>query len=435
MTTSLNTPNMAQTTVSLIDSLLPPTDSNERKNLNTSFRQYKDKTPKSEKDLYSDYTKMGKIFLCIVQQTGNAITEFRYRAFDALARNFGCQLTALEVARILDERSSEYPKLLETAEDVKTVAAGLIKACDDNLQAVQVPTSDTDMATYLRDHLKVDMVLTPAMARLARFRMLAIVNTLDKRDNPHTRPDNLYLLIGNGTDYSPIEKDLGEIVYGVQANESEKAVAFIRDVAKELSPGAIDPQRVTFLNRILGKEYERKSASGLQTPITSLPFLYNTEVAYRSLDSVLLIKNYLGGTCVRRFGAKPISVYVKMPQSRVLCDDEVRTLPPQKPLMVVVGDIEDKQVLIDSIHKIGLIEILQASCVDVPQYASGASTKSSTAFGEDSIDFTKDEEANNDMNAIREGTQNKLGLSAKEITKNVILISHAFCSSVVVERS
>lgn len=418
---------MLSPTVSLFDSLLPQEGSLERNELNRLTKLPSRGNPKQFNANCSKMVKIGKLLLIVAQETAQALLDAKYTSFDALIRNFGCQMTALEVMKILRNKSllnaeteRIIPDSVDAEDDPENNLATKIKNASIFL-ATKCPQGELgmDLAPYLQDRASLDIKISPEMVRLVRLRLLCIVN------NQHTDPQLLVDKLGKMK--SDFLKPINLIVRGVQAEESAKAADYIYQTALGLTQKEDATPRAALLERCLRDQFRR--AANIDegcSPIISVPLLYNNEVAIRAIEGVVLVKNKFTVN-EKPLPVKPVCLYIQMPQERFLTKEEVSSLPEDELLYVIEGakDIEDeslyaievkgnKALLRKSIAEQGLIQLINVQNANWPrQYIKGASQ-----------DPLNDSEAITDI----------ADLKTQEDTSQIIKIDHMYCASIKEER-
>ncbi len=368
--------------------------------------------------LYSNLL-LSEFILTVCKQTADALVEGRYKEFDALVKNFGCQMTALEVhqlvnqkelhdeaAKVSDRVSKYFEKIGELYETLK----------DKKLKDVSN-----------QEHQQFDLTLSPEMSHLVRFKILGIVNSncLDHgREQPTTnlQPlinlvnhiyENRRLLIEGG--YSDVLRSLKDKfplkawVGNLQAAESKSAAEFILNQAQSLSH-----ERSPLLQQMLSHDYVRESKS---TPkITSVPQLPSGEVAVRCFNGILLVKNKLMLGDNLRPDAEPKKVFIRMPKGKILTDEKVAQLDQKCPVMVLETLINSKVTtdkLKGILQKKRVVNFLNATLAHIPQYTQGTSQE-------------QDEDMEKELEVFKTKSFHKIYKKAE--------VEHMFTSSIGEER-
>jgi hypothetical protein len=427
----------APTTVSLIDTLLPSSERTERvcldKNtrLNTQINKNGDQA--KLKLQYQTNIKIGQVFLLIAEETARFYSESRYKEFDALVRNFGCEMIALEVAQLVSLDSPERQTLLAEAVRIQQNVRPLLNRCKEKWNSPDPGQNGMLLADYLRNTLSIDMEISPNFARLARLRMLCIIN---KVDTCETQVINLRDKVSEGrTMPNGLLENLQLIVAGIQADESRQAARFIRTQAESLTG------RKQSLCRLLSADFDaqmRASNPARKSSIVTQPLLQRVEVVFRRFSGVVLVKNQVKINGFSPCERQPNRVYVLMPSSRVLTKEQVEELDKRTPLVIAEGRLNDREKLIAAINTIGLVKILLASCVtevkrtvigDVEQITLGKMPSYSPGTPPmETRTYDCDVEAQKEIAAIRNG-QNPTYTSEK-IACEIFALDHVYCSSV-----
>lgn len=400
--------------VSYIQALLPPLSIREGVEIDTSTRIYGGECTLQR---LSVNLLLVKLFLKITQETALALKEAGFKKFDALVRNFGCQITAHQVFQLVQnealfEEAQRVMTIVESKfaqiEKIRAVAGLVIKQNFRNNNF-----SFEEMATSL----ELNFTVSVEFSQLIRLRALSIVNLSvvitntngRKIEVPKTKPESLQRLVkGKAIKFLPT------LVYGLQAVESRNAVSHIQVAADNLSNSL---ERRTLLQRAVSSERVRESIpiSERTSPILSLPLLHNTEISLRGISSgVILVKNKLFTGEERVEGAVETKLFLNATTHLPLSAEKVASLAAATPLFVIEGYIFDFKRLEKILTEGGLIRVLNANCAVLNQY--GAKTSQ-----EDIEDFFVQEDIN----------QYKL---YKEIPETIFEVDHVFCSSVRVER-
>ncbi len=353
--------------------------------------------------------QLSEFLLKVVLETSEAIIEARYKKFDALIRNFGCQITALNV-----QEKMRNPHLYEEAVGIKQLAQEKLSiVTKEKLPTGYLAKKDKekDMLTYLRE-IQVDFEVSSEMIALARFRLLNIINGIKVKNGQEKSYTDLNpinervsLIDGKGLG---IDKDLRSmIVRGIQIDESAKAVLFIRNTASKLKN---EDKRTELIQRMLSPAFQKSKVG-----ILSVPLLYNTEAVIKSIKGIVLVKNklFLGEVPIN--GALPMKIFLKMPEERILTEEEIKELCPNEPLIVIEGYINNNCSLKAAIQELGLNAIINSNNAILPQYANCPNDPQ----------IIDDEEAQKDIFDLQK---------AQWITKNVLELDHIYCASVEEER-
>lgn len=426
------THTLAEATVSLIDTLLPPQNYAERNAIETSTRLnivVQNNGVVLRRTQCAVNTRIGMLFLHVLQEAAQYYIESRFKGFDALVRNYGCQITALEVSDLASLDPPARQSLIEEAVRVQNIVQPLLKRCEGNLTSSVAGDNEMGLTEYLRERLNIDVRITETMARLVRLRLLCIVNEVDSSDNPRTISTNLYKMVKGPKGLTELSNSIESIVFGVQAEESRKAVDYIRAKIEKLTPAIA--RRSALLSRLVSQTFAASTAVtnvARRTPIVSIPLSYNTEVVLRSISNVILIKNKLkeGGNAIQ--GARPINLYLRNPDT-LLSSDEANALAGNTPLVVIEGKIRNEEKFISAIKSLGLLGIIQTNCMLEPsQYASGTSEAMDIALKEDS-------DVKKDLDDIVGRAKETLGLNPKEISDTIFKVDHLYCASLAEEKT
>lgn len=350
-------------TLSLLSSILP--------------QGYRDKfhltcTKNVEQETSRKVLRIAALLLTITIEATKAIQEGRCKQFDALIGNFGCQITALEVQRLMRTEN-----LSVMAKEIQAKAEEQFKQCQIYINAPPKGLHMTTMIQYLKDK-NLDQDVCPEIAKLTRLRILNIVNTNVLKDGKEV-PQTKYAKLN---DYNNIKKlDQGYIVNLVeclQEEESISAAKFIKNVSKELCEKEIS--QGPLLRRVLAKKMrcttlppthlKHEAAKGrIYGRIVSVPLIYNTEAVLRGIDGILLLKNKLK-LCGKEIpDAKPLQIILKMPEERVLLPDEIGLLSESEPIFVIEGYVRKEDWLRECVNQKGLLNLIKTGCLIENQYA------------------------------------------------------------------
>jgi hypothetical protein len=352
----------------LICSMLPPANSLEAKELDRRC-VYLGQS-KAETNAKCDLNiRIAKILLCVAQEAANAILDARYKDFDPIVKNFGCQISAIELNEIL---SNERDALCDEAARINTFVQ------EKKLALAPRRPPELGKARSLEDYLitnaKLDMLLSPKMARLVRMRLLCIVNKDVEKEGkavPQTDVELLCAKLGTkrATSKQNIKSVIELIVGGLQAEESKNAVCYIRqrgvllfdNIRRPLVVQALTLERLSRVKN--GSQYT-------QTPIMSVPLLHNTEAAIGSYRGIVCVKNKLKIADRVIEGALVKKAFIRMPEQQLV---DIANLADDEPLIVIEGYINNQTDLKNRVIQVGLMNIVRAGCAQLPQYASGSS--------------------------------------------------------------
>jgi len=395
---------------SFVQALLPSEGSLEATHLNR-LTVAKPGRKKGQLKIAALNAHIAKLLLVIAQETAEAILTHRYKSFDALVKNFGCQITAAEVYALFQTSLKE--NLLDEAKRVQSYAIEKLTSISQENEIVDSQGINS-LREYLEEKIHLKLDVSPQMARLSRLRMLCIINShreVDGKELPHT---DLGLLVQKAP-HKQMKEALNPIIGGLQGEESRHAVLYIRQVADRCLPKN-SVRRPLVLSAL---QLERASKSyGKKTPIVSVPLLYNTEAALASIThGIICIKNKL------TFCGRPISdairhqAFLRMPEETLLSNEEIAHLSPEEPLIVVEGYIQKEGNLAEIVGEGRFLDMVRANCAIIPQYASGASEE----------DLSKDNvEAAADLLNYASTTYHR--------ARQIMEIDHIYCASVQEER-
>jgi hypothetical protein len=426
--------------IPLIDSLLPSQGSPERIEFDRIARLSKRGNPKIPTGEYQkslqQAIRLGKLFLVVAQGAAESLIAKKYSSFDALVKNFGCQITALQVQQLVRKKS-----ISEEAQIIADLAEVQIKRLSEYLgKSCPVGELNLDFRSYLCDRANVGIEISPEMAQLIRFRFLCIINdnqpveiesegvseyklseikksrvvnskiTSKFEEQPITKIESL-LTEGRGKHLD--RKYLSPIVSCLQAEESVSAANFISEVAVTLfkQEGTL---RLEQLVSGLDVNSRRESRSyNNNSSIVSVPLLYNTEAAIRGIVGILLIKNKVKFCGKPIVDAVPLKIYLKMPEQRVLEEEEIKALPKEEPLYVMEGYVKQEALLVESVARKEFIALLNAQIARIPQYASNTKR--------------------DDLSPTLKQSLQEFG--AMENTNTIFSVDHMYCASVEEELS
>lgn len=258
-----------------------------------------------------------QLLLTITSQAIKVFKKGKLSELDALIKNWGCQITTLEVLELFQDH--ELADILP------------------------------DQLKVLKDYSTGDLEVDPRIIRLGRFHLLKIVNDNKEEDGiekPFTNIKNLQKFTKLGI------KTLKGLVDAIQIDESLKAAVYIEYKATHLPH---DLPRSALLQRVM-VEQERK----VQKQIVSHSCLHNTEVVFRVFQGILVIINKLTQCTKPIPQAKPMCLYMKMPEKQILDENEVAQLEKKTPLFVVEGyvKVDSTSELAARIKAIDLIELI-----------------------------------------------------------------------------
>ncbi|MBA2369868.1 MAG: hypothetical protein H0V82_12755 [Candidatus Protochlamydia sp.] len=336
--------------------------------------QYVNKT--QNMDQCKKFIHLGQLILMICEETVQAITACHYKQFDALVKNFGCQITALENFEISDQP------------DIKNEAWAIQLCVKKNLEHLKSIQNKPPLEHNIRgfedylNQLKVTILVSDPMARLIRFKILNIINSnkilVDKdgirREVPITKIENLKKRIKNlpitTQEMKALEKfPFKSWVEGLQLEESEKAVRYIQSMAKTI----LCPDRDGILGEMLSDEFVRISKKS-KPQVKSQPQLHSCEAAVRCIKGYVLIKNKLFLGEFPREGAQPVRQMIKMPEGLFLTEDEEKLLDHQTAVFVIevlMASHVNRDAIKMIISEAGIVNFVNATVSRLPQYLEG----------------------------------------------------------------
>lgn len=314
------------------------------------------------------------LLLNVAIETGEAIADKRYKVFDALVGNFGCQITALDVYGKVSNK-----ELCEEAKRVSKKAREKLKNLmdleeeslgKDNLMFFSILTKEERQKiipmSQILQKAEIDFPVSIGLRDLCRFRLLQLINDnkLDEKNGCEMPFTNISLLFKSGLDGRIItKKTVEQLINAIQIEEANKAASFIQQVALRMN---IVEQRTEIIKRLLEDRFKKTYRT-----ITSLPLNYNTEACLRSFQGILLIKNKLFNYLAQPIeGAISQKLFLKMPGETILNDKEITELSESEPLIVLEGVVRKEVSLAETIMKVGLYQLILSNCAELPQYAN-----------------------------------------------------------------
>ncbi len=354
--------------ISLFDSVIPGEDTKERKEFIIKTRIGAIKNDK----LQTQNTKLALLILTVAKETANAILENQFKKFDALVKNFGCHITALEVQQLMKKNVLR--------KEAKIVIAEIDLIMSKQKGSAYSIKEPMEVYNYIKA-AGLDINVSPEFAHLVRFRMLNIVNDNILNNEGYEVPvTNLKLLNKKIKKSYSLPTHL--LISGIQAEESRRAAPYIKNQADLLSPEEV--VRASIIQRLLDHSFLRSSASYKYSSIVSTPLLYSTEAVFRRTKGLVLIKNKLNLLGERIKNIEAIKVFIEFPSQKILQPKELNKYSDQEPILVVEGYVRT-QNLIAMISELGIFTILNANAAVHPntQYASGCDQSS---FGDEEAD-------------------------------------------------
>lgn len=415
--------------VSLFETAFPKPDTKEGKSLFAKALKLPDKgNPAVFFDQYKCNLVLARLILEICQNAAEAIEHKNYKHFDALIRNFGCQITALQNHRLLKKA-----ELREEAKRVHHLALERLATVEASWGKPPIGKCGMSVVDYLK-MANIDITLSVDMAQLVRFRILNIVNTnvrSEEQELPCTKVDAIVSQVErivadfnfnqrHGSHYvmKHGKNFFEKWISGLQAEEAAIAVRFIQKVELDLLHTGDHP-RAMLVERLLGDKYVRasKARGSSNTPIVSLPQLYTGEAALESVEGLILIKNKLTFCGEQIPGVLPMKAFIKMPEGKVLSVEEIHVIPDDEPVYVLEGYIPPETLLDCKVKELGVATLLNATLARLPQYASG----------------TPQEEFDQMLLEDREAEQDLKNYAARDDAYRVIQFDHIYCGSLLME--
>jgi hypothetical protein len=347
-------PMFPESGVSLLASVWPQEGSKEEKSLHGKVGVPEKGKPAHYKANYQKMLTIAQVVLIVCESAAEAVCENRYSAFDALVKNFGCHITALAVQRTVKKTQNE--------------AARMRDLCREKLQKIAVmfqkpPVGECGqtLAKYCQ-HVGVDITLSQEFCDLVCFRFLHIIHdkkAVGNEEVPITCVDPLERV------KNTLETGMrGQVcsfetwVEGVQARESKKAVRFIQQVADTLD----EP----IYRKMVSEEHVRQAS---KSSVVAVPQSYSTEAVMRAMKGILVVKNKLTIAGRPVLGVKRDVVFMRMPEQKILSEDEVMRVKPDKPVVVLEG-FQANRPLVELIHEMGIFALVQSSLKKLPEYTA-----------------------------------------------------------------
>lgn len=323
--------------------------------------------PSYHRDHYRKCLAYGELILKIGKSCTESILNHDYKQFDALIKNNGCQVTALQNYRLF-----QNPRLFKEAKMLAILIENRLSLLPYLQKNPPFGNLGDPIERYLSD-CGIDCPISQNMAQCLRFRILQIVNTnrvVNSREIPHTKIENLLVYIQKGYE----EKlPLNAYVGALQAEESTISVRYIQNVAQEQLQKEKN-LRTEMIAYGLSDAFLRETASNRMRNlhnIISLPQAYTCEAALRAIeDGVVVVKNKLYNGDERIKEAEPYRLFIKMPTEEILTETEVREMPNSLPIIALEGYIANTKTLAASIKTHGIVTILLANAARIKQYAS-----------------------------------------------------------------
>lgn len=399
--------------LSLIQSMLPSEGTLEAATLNRQTVQtgcYLFREEQSEIQSKSGLSaKIARLLLLVAKETADAILDLHYKDFDALVKNFGCQITAVEIHD------------LALRDGLREEAGRVRRLVEDKLNNLPVIPPKCEGVNTLKEYIErkcdVQVGISPEMSRFVRLRMLCIINTNIEKDGKEVPRTNVNVLGRklSKTVNSKLENLLKIIVGGLQAEESRHAVRYLRDAAERSLPQ--DNSRRPLI--ITALQLERRSDVkdiNCQTPIVSVPLMHNMEASLASIgQGIVCIKNKLA-ICGKPIpDARPLRVFLRMQNETLLSEAEIGDLPRELPVFVIEGYIQNGTDIHEIVGEGRLLNLVRANCAKLPQFASGASQEK-----------LENEDVSADIAEFDSTAYNR--------ARKLLDIDHTYCASVQEER-
>ncbi|MBS0635113.1 MAG: hypothetical protein JSR37_06590 [Verrucomicrobia bacterium] len=286
------------------------------------------------------------LVLTITHSATDAMIHGRYRKFDAIIKNFGCQMTALDVQQKMKSKD-----LLREAHRVHELVLQKLEQVEAMFEKPPIGTCSMSVVDYTR-HVGIDFEVTSDFRDLVIFRILNIVFDLKMEQGqeiPFTNTDPLEAM-KNSSKCRVGGKfmNIGNWVHTLQVEESKKAVRFIQQFAPECEV--------------------RTASSG----IMAVEQTRSVIAVMRAMRGVLIVKNKLFHCNRPIAGAIDDRVFMHMPEERIMNEEEVAELPSHEPVMVLEGYRKYKP-LEETISEVGIFTILEVSLSKMAEFTSSFS--------------------------------------------------------------
>lgn len=397
----------------LINAILPSKKLIERGNISkkieasSNLNLQLDKADKQSR--ISQNYRIAGLVLKVAEETALALQDCRYTAFDALVKNFGCQITALEVYQLVQDKS-----LIDESNSMLKMLPKLQRELKAKQASISPNTAKQDFnySSLMQNTVPVlaSFTVSKKMARLLRFRLLAIVNGNMLRNNqevPITKYDPIQNILKD--QQFNITRDL---IDGLQAQEARRAIRYIKEQVEKIDSSC---PRKEFLREACQTVKEKNKTPENRTPIPMMSLLYNMEVCMRRVErGIILVKNKIKLVGRPIQGAQPCHVYITMPEKRILTPMEVEELKDDTPLFVIEGYSKTNS-LAAKIQKLGLMKLVRINSSDPSIQFSGCD--------------------NNQLNETFEAERSRLDKYRQKVISKIFEIDHVFCSSMAQERS
>lgn len=394
--------------VSLFDSVWPLEESKESKNLHTTTRLPERGNPAHFKVNYQKILTYAQVVFTICKTAADSVVKGNYRKFDALLKNFGCQMTALDVHQKLSRS-----ELCEEAVHISKLCVEKFEQIGKMFNKPPQGKCGMTMNQYV-GHAGLDIQISAQFADLVVYRLLHVIHDtkLERGEEvPVTNLDPLELV------KNQLEKkasgplfSFDAWVHGLQAKESRKAALFIQHEVEKLE---VSHERALLLKRMVGPAHLREATFGSnRSSILTLPQSYSVEAAVRLFQGIMIVKNKLRLSNNLIQGAVPEKVFISFPEHKILDQEEIKGLDPLQPVIVLEG-YKGSGSIAHTISQIGVITLLNINCANMPQFTS--------MFPQDPLN---DKEAEEDVASFKK----------REEWIKSFRADHLFCSSVGDER-
>ncbi len=309
--------------------------------------------------------KLQKLFLTMAVETAEACCNRQYTKFDPLLKNYGCQISAFQIQILLQQKG-----IFEEAENILNTG----KKCLENINRfIEKPPIGNELYKTRADFLQnlgLDLRITAETANLIRLRILSVVNVNkvttnsagEEREVPFTEPNCLVKKVRKID-----EAIVRFLVSGLQSDESQKSISFLRERVEKNFPDS---------SKFLTENYVRTSQNiqSKNSPISSVPLMFNTEASLRCVEGIILIKNKLKTGNVEN-NEKNIKIFLKIPENKILSDEEVTTITNEEPLYVIEGYIQEENALKSCVESGELFNLIKAQTAALYQYAANTKQK------------------------------------------------------------
>lgn len=258
------------------------------------------KDPETDQDadaLKKRVSGVAELALALSKEALQAVMTLQFSAFDALIRNNGCQITAVEVCDIFQSA----PPFSEAAALVNLVDGG-----SRALKKLKISRLPIDLGTILNDSVINPPVSLP-LSKLLRFYVLRKARKVQVKGGfeAHVTDARLIKVV------SEVSRDILEkLVNKLQVQESQEAADFVTLLDDRIVP------------------YKKGE-------ITFTPLLENFEVCLNFFKGLAIFSNktQMGGRSLE--GVAKIEVAVSFPDGSPLPD--FSTLPSELPVLFVEG--------------------------------------------------------------------------------------------------